>query len=202
MDPSAALQLDQPAPHWAGGCRRPRRVQSLLRRRKRHPHALHRRGAGPARHPAAWLPYLWYMWRRQIAASEEAGFRVVVPDQRGFGQTDRPDAIEAYDISQSVGDMVGLMAAIGETSAVIVGHDLGAWVAQAAAMMRPDLFRALVMLNTRCRRAERSNRPSPCRKWRRARCTTTCTSSRSASRIESCRRSAQDVAKRLLLHLR
>ena len=56
--------------------------------------------------------------------------------------------IEAYDISQSVGDMVGLMAALGETSAVIVGHDLGAWVAQAAAMMRPDLFRALVMLNT------------------------------------------------------
>ena len=44
--------------------------------------------------------------------------------------------------------MVGLMAALGETSAVIVGHDLGAWVAQAAAMMRPDLFRALVMLNT------------------------------------------------------
>ena len=56
--------------------------------------------------------------------------------------------IEAYDISQSVGDMVGLMAALGETSAVIVGHDLGAWVAQAAAMMRPDLFRGLVMLNT------------------------------------------------------
>jgi pimeloyl-ACP methyl ester carboxylesterase len=94
------------------------------------------------------FPYLWYLWRRQIVALIEAGFRVVVPDQRGFGQTDRPDAIEAYDISQSVGDMVGLMAAVGETSAVIVGHDLGAWVAQAAAMLRPDLFRGLVMLNT------------------------------------------------------
>jgi pimeloyl-ACP methyl ester carboxylesterase len=44
--------------------------------------------------------------------------------------------------------MVGLMGALGETSAVIVGHDLGAWVAQSAAMLRPDLFRALVMLNT------------------------------------------------------
>jgi pimeloyl-ACP methyl ester carboxylesterase len=94
------------------------------------------------------FPYLWYMWRRQIGALAAAGFRVVVPDQRGFGQTDRPDAIEAYDISQSVGDMVGLMKALGETSAVIVGHDLGAWVAQAAAMLRPDLFRGLVMLNT------------------------------------------------------
>jgi pimeloyl-ACP methyl ester carboxylesterase len=94
------------------------------------------------------FPYLWYMWRRQIAALAEAGFRVVVPDQRGFGQTDRPDSIEAYDISQAVGDMVGLMAASGETSAVIIGHDLGAWVAQAAAMLRPDLFRGLVILNT------------------------------------------------------
>ncbi len=94
------------------------------------------------------FPYLWYMWRRQILALAEAGYRVVVPDQRGFGQTDRPDAIEAYDISQSAGDMVSLMAALGETSAVIVGHDLGAWVAQAAAMLRPDLFPGLVMLNT------------------------------------------------------
>ena len=94
------------------------------------------------------FPYLWYMWRRQITALAEAGFRVVAPDQRGFGQTDRPDSIEAYDMSQAVGDMVGLMAALGETSATIVGHDLGAWVAQAAAMLRPELFRALVMLNT------------------------------------------------------
>ena len=94
------------------------------------------------------FPYLWYMWRRQIVALAEAGFRVVVPDQRGFGQSDRPDAIEAYDMSQAVGDMVGLMAALGETSAVIIGHDLGAWVAQASALLRPDLFRGLVMLNT------------------------------------------------------
>jgi len=94
------------------------------------------------------FPYLWYMWRRQIVALAAAGYRVIAPDHRGFGQTDRPESIEAYDISQSVGDMVGLLAALGESSAVIVGHDLGAWVTQAAAMMRPDLFRALVMLNT------------------------------------------------------
>jgi pimeloyl-ACP methyl ester carboxylesterase len=94
------------------------------------------------------FPYLWYMWRRQIVALAAAGFRVVAPDQRGFGRSEQPEAIEAYDMSQAVGDMVGLMAALAETSAVIVGHDLGAWVAQAAAMLRPDLFRALVMLNT------------------------------------------------------
>lgn len=94
------------------------------------------------------FPYLWYMWRRQIPALAAAGYRVVAPDQRGFGQSDRPDEVEAYDISQSVGDVVGLLKALGEKSAVIVGHDLGAWVAQAAAMLRPDLFRALVMLST------------------------------------------------------
>ncbi|CAM2808907.1 alpha/beta fold hydrolase [Acinetobacter celticus] len=94
------------------------------------------------------FPYLWYMWRNQIKVLADAGFRVVVPDQRGFGQSDRPDSIDAYDMSQSVGDVVGLMAALGEASAVIVGHDLGAWVAQTAAMLRPDLFQGLVMFNT------------------------------------------------------
>lgn len=105
-------------------------------------------GRGPLVMLLHGFPYLWYMWRRQIPALAAAGFRVVAPDLRGFGQTDRPDAVEAYDVSQAVGDMVGLMKSLGETSAVIVGHDLGAWVAQAATMLRPDLFRALVMLNT------------------------------------------------------
>lgn len=105
-------------------------------------------GQGPLVIMLHGFPYLWYMWRRQIVALAEAGFRVVVPDQRGFGQTERPDPIEAYDISQSVGDIVGLLAALGETSAVLVGHDVGARVAQSAAMLRPDLFSGLVMLNT------------------------------------------------------
>lgn len=60
----------------------------------------------------------WYEWRRQIPALVEAGFRVVAPDQRGFGLTDRPNAVEAYDMSQAVDDFVGLMSALGESSAV------------------------------------------------------------------------------------
>jgi pimeloyl-ACP methyl ester carboxylesterase len=94
------------------------------------------------------IPYLWYLWRRQIVALADAGYRVVAPDLRGFGQTDCPPTIPAYDIHQSVNDIAGLMRALGETSAVIVGHDLGAWVAQYAAMLKPKLFRAAVMLNT------------------------------------------------------
>ena len=94
------------------------------------------------------FPYLWYMWRRQIPALSAAGFRVVAPDLRGFGLSDNPATVEAYDMSQSVGDIVGLLQALGETTAIIVGHDLGAWVAQACSVLRPDLFRALVMLNT------------------------------------------------------
>jgi pimeloyl-ACP methyl ester carboxylesterase len=94
------------------------------------------------------VPYLWYAWRRQIRALASAGYRVIAPDHRGFGQSDRPAAVEAYDMSQGLGDIVGLMATLGETSAVIVGHDLGSQHAQWAAVLRPDLFRGLVMLNS------------------------------------------------------
>lgn len=94
------------------------------------------------------FPYLWYMWRRQIRALAAAGYRVVAPDIRGFGQSDCPAEPESCDMPHCVADIVGLMQKLGETSAVIVGHDLGAWVAYAAAQMRPDLFHALAILNT------------------------------------------------------
>jgi pimeloyl-ACP methyl ester carboxylesterase len=94
------------------------------------------------------FPYLWYMWRHQIRVLANAGYRVVAPDLRGFGQSESPIAVEAYDLTQAVGDVVGLMRTLGETNGVVIGHDLGAWIAHAAAMMRPDLFRGLVMFNT------------------------------------------------------
>jgi pimeloyl-ACP methyl ester carboxylesterase len=94
------------------------------------------------------FPYLWYMWRHQIPVLAAAGYQVVAPDLRGFGRTEGPDDVSRYDILQSVGDLVGLVGALGARTAVVVGHDLGAWVAYAAAQMRPDLFTALAMLNT------------------------------------------------------
>ena len=85
-------------------------------------------------------PELSYSWRHQISAIADAGFHVVAPDMRGFGRTSAPDDIAAYSIFDIVGDMVGLVTALGETQAVIVGHDWGAPVAWHAALFRPDMF--------------------------------------------------------------
>jgi pimeloyl-ACP methyl ester carboxylesterase len=92
-------------------------------------------------------PESWYSWRHQLLALADAGYRAVAPDQRGYGQTERPDAITAYGIFDLVGDIVGLVNALGEKDAVIVGHDWGALVAQQCALLRPDMFRALALLS-------------------------------------------------------
>jgi len=85
-------------------------------------------------------PELSYSWRHQIPAIAEAGFHVVAPDMRGFGRSSAPTDIGAYSIFDNVGDMVALVAALGEKQAVIIGHDWGAPVAWHAAMFRPDVF--------------------------------------------------------------
>ena len=85
-------------------------------------------------------PELSYSWRHQISAIADAGFHVVAPDMRGYGRTSAPADIAAYSIFDTVGDMVALVTALGETKAVIVGHDWGAPVAWHAALFRPDMF--------------------------------------------------------------
>jgi pimeloyl-ACP methyl ester carboxylesterase len=89
-------------------------------------------------------PELWYSWRHQLPALAAAGYRAVAPDMRGFGRTEAPERIEDYTILHTVGDVVGLVGALGEREAIVIGHDWGAPVAWTAAMMRPDLFRAVV----------------------------------------------------------
>ncbi len=112
---------------------------------------MHLAEAGPHTGPLVVLchgfPESWYSWRHQLTALGSAGFHVVAPDQRGYGQTDAPEEIDAYTQFHLVGDIVGLVAALGERNAVVVGHDWGAPVAWNAALWRPDVFRAVVGLS-------------------------------------------------------
>ncbi|MEO7335587.1 MAG: alpha/beta hydrolase, partial [Caldimonas sp.] len=101
-------------------------------------------GSGPLVLFCHGFPELWRSWRHQLAALADAGFRAAAPDMRGYGGTDAPIEPERYTMLHLAGDMVGLVKALGETRAVIVGHDWGAPVAWNAALMRPDLFRAVV----------------------------------------------------------
>jgi len=104
-------------------------------------------GRGPLVILCHGFPELWYSWRHQLPALAQAGFHAVAPDQRGYGQTDRPEPIEAYNILQLVGDIVGLVHALGEERAVIVGHDWGAPVAWHCSLLRPDIFHSLILLS-------------------------------------------------------
>ena len=88
-------------------------------------------------------PESWYSWRHQLQAVSAAGFRAVAPDMRGYGGTQSPEPIDQYTLFHLVGDMAELVKVLGETKAVIVGHDWGAPVAWHAALWRPDLFTAV-----------------------------------------------------------
>jgi pimeloyl-ACP methyl ester carboxylesterase len=104
-------------------------------------------GTGPLVLLCHGWPESWYSWRHQLKALAEAGYHAVAPDQRGYGQTDRPEAIDQYTLLHLVGDLVGLVAALGERNAVIVGHDWGAPVAWTSALLRPDMFRGVAGLS-------------------------------------------------------
>lgn len=98
--------------------------------------------AGPEAGPVVVLthgfPELAYSWRHQIPALTAAGYRVLAPDQRGYGGSSRPDAVDAYDIAALTGDVVGLLDDIGAHRAALVGHDWGAVVAWSAALLHPE----------------------------------------------------------------
>ena len=93
------------------------------------------------------FPEGWYSWRHQLPALAAAGFHAVAPDQRGYGRTDRPADIDRYSMFQLVGDVIGLISALGEKSAVVVGHDWGASVAWNTSLFRPDLVRGVAALS-------------------------------------------------------
>ena len=93
------------------------------------------------------FPELGVSWRAQVEALAAAGYHAVAPDMRGYGGTDKPEGTGDYSILKLVGDMVDLVRALGEQSCVVVGHDWGAPVAWHCALLRPDIFRAVVGLS-------------------------------------------------------
>ena len=93
------------------------------------------------------FPELWYSWRHQLPALAQARYHAVAADQRGYGQTDRPVQIDQYTQLHLVGDIIGLLDALHEEQAVVVGHDWGAWIAWDAALLRPDRIRGVVGLS-------------------------------------------------------
>jgi pimeloyl-ACP methyl ester carboxylesterase len=104
-------------------------------------------GEGPLVLLCHGFPESWYSWRHQLKALAEAGYRAVAPDMRGYGQTDAPEASTEYSMLHLVGDMVGLVLALGVPKAVVVGHDWGAPVAWHCALLRPDLFTGVAALS-------------------------------------------------------
>lgn len=107
--------------------------------------------AGPAEGPLTILlhgfPETWWSWRRQIGPLAAAGLRVVAPDQRGYGQSSRPDGIAAYHIDRLAEDVIGLADALGHERFHLVGHDWGGLVAWWAAAHHPDRIERLAILN-------------------------------------------------------
>jgi epoxide hydrolase A/B len=94
------------------------------------------------------FPELWYSWRHQMRALADAGFHAIAPDQRGYGDTDAPQAVDAYTIHHLVGDLTGLLDALAVDKAVIVGHDWGGFVAWQTALLAPQRVAGVVGLNT------------------------------------------------------
>ncbi len=107
--------------------------------------------AGPNEGPLVLLvhgwPESWYSWRYQIPVLAAAGYRVIVPDMRGYGASDAPQDIESYDILHLVDDLAGILDSQHAQQAVVVGHDWGAVVAWHAALLQPRRFNAVAALS-------------------------------------------------------
>jgi len=112
---------------------------------------LHVVEAGPPSGPPVVLlhgfPELWYGWRGQIGPLAEAGFRVIVPDQRGYNLSDKPPGVGAYAVGTLAADVASLLDACGLARASIVGHDWGAVVAWWLALAHPERVSRLGVLN-------------------------------------------------------
>ncbi|GGO52125.1 epoxide hydrolase [Streptomyces daqingensis] len=104
-------------------------------------------GAGPLVLLVHGFPESWYSWRHQLGALAAAGFRAAAVDVRGYGRSSRPADAASYGMLDLVEDNVAVVRALGESTAVIVGHDWGSTIAAHSALVRPDVFRAAGLLS-------------------------------------------------------
>ncbi|MEU4089904.1 alpha/beta fold hydrolase [Streptomyces aureus] len=104
-------------------------------------------GTGPLILLVHGFPESWYSWRRQLPALAAAGYRAAAIDVRGYGRSSKPAATDAYRMLDLVEDNVAVVRALGEESAVIVGHDWGSNIAAASALLHPGVFRAVGLLS-------------------------------------------------------
>jgi pimeloyl-ACP methyl ester carboxylesterase len=97
-------------------------------------------GEGPLVLLVHGFPESWYSWRHQLPAIAAAGYHAVAIDVRGYGRSSRPRAIDDYRMTRMVGDVCGLLPALGASRACLIGHDWGAPIVWNSALLRPDLF--------------------------------------------------------------
>lgn len=101
-------------------------------------------GSGPLVLLLHGFPQHWWAWRHQLVALADAGWRAVAMDLRGYGASDKPP--HGYDAQTLAGDVVGVVRALGERDAVVVGHDWGGWLGFVAAALHPQAVRRLAVL--------------------------------------------------------
>jgi pimeloyl-ACP methyl ester carboxylesterase len=104
-------------------------------------------GEGPLVLLVHGFPEGWYSWRHQLTALADAGYRAAAIDVRGYGRSSKPAEVEAYRMLCHVADNLGVVEALGEETAVVVGHDWGSPIAATSALLRPDVFTAVALLS-------------------------------------------------------
>ncbi|WP_406503545.1 alpha/beta fold hydrolase [Streptomyces sp. NBC_00212] len=104
-------------------------------------------GTGPLVLLVHGFPESWFSWRHQLPALAAAGYRAVAIDVRGYGRSSRPGDAAAYRMRELVADNAAVVHALGEESAVVVGHDWGAAIAANSVLIKPDVFRAVGLLS-------------------------------------------------------
>jgi pimeloyl-ACP methyl ester carboxylesterase len=104
-------------------------------------------GEGPLVLLVHGFPESWYSWRHQLPALARAGYRAAAIDVRGYGRSSAPLEIEAYGMLCHVNDNLGVVEALSEQTAVVVGHDWGSPIAANSALLRPDVFTAVGLLS-------------------------------------------------------